>query len=191
MIHGSTGDLSLRGAVPDVPPQSGGTRWRLFLVVAAALVLAYLIPLYRLVIHSLNNTIHSHLILIPFISAYFAWQMRGQLATPLPLRSRRGRVLSVFLGLAGVAGLVCFWIGSSALSENDRLTVLIFSFVSFLAAAAVFFLGSRVARQLAFPMLLMEQFDSWIGSNYFRRIVGRAVCNKNDMQLFQGIIKCD
>ena len=40
MIHGSTGDLSLRGAVPDVPPQSGGARWRLFLVVAAALVLA-------------------------------------------------------------------------------------------------------------------------------------------------------
>src|SRR6185503_5975412 len=46
------------------------------------LILAFARPLRDLIGFSLNNQLFSHIILIPFISAYLVWQKRLQLPFP-------------------------------------------------------------------------------------------------------------
>lgn len=153
MIQGTTDTPIVQ--TPTHPSSDFGTvgRWRLFWLVSGFLPLLFSLPGLRLLKLSFENSIHSHLPLIPFISGYFAWQMRGRLA--LPQAPRGGALLlGVFLAALGlIAATYCFIFSGGTL--NDQLSLSTFALVSLLAASALLLLGGPITRQLAFPLAFL------------------------------------
>jgi exosortase C (VPDSG-CTERM-specific) len=127
---------------------------RLFLggVCFAIILLAtFAQPLLMLISHAARSKLHSHILLIPFVSAYLLYIRRDQLpknyAVDLPL---------AIVSLAGGLGVLAFtyWLdfAGRAPTNNDRLALLTFSFLCCLAAGGFFFLGRDWMRAAAFPL---------------------------------------
>ena len=128
--------------------------YRSFWIAIGFLVLCFSRVLFDLGGHALNESLHSHIILVPFISAYLVWQLRGNLPHP----QRSGFALPGIFSILGVAGLSVFAFlrfSGRILSHNDYLSLLVFSFCMFFFAVAAFFLGGAVIKKIAFPLFFL------------------------------------
>jgi exosortase C (VPDSG-CTERM-specific) len=126
-------------------------RMRWFILATCALVLGFSVPLYHLVRFAANSDLYSHIILIPFISAYLAWYHRRD----LPPYSTPARSRAVVLFGAGTALLVLFWLlalSGTTLKLEDSLALTTLSLVLFFWGICSFFLGQATLRALAFPL---------------------------------------
>jgi len=135
-------------------PGSIASGYRTFWIAVGLLILCFSRVLFDLVNHALNESLHSHIILVPFISAYLAWQFRGSLPTP----RRSGFALPGVLALVGilsVAAYAALRLSGRAPSHNDSLSLLVFSFCMFFFATAGFFLGITFIRRIAFPLVFL------------------------------------
>ena len=157
MIDGTTDNPPLHAGASQHSREADFGRWRMFAGVTLGLTLAFAISLYRLILHSLDQSIHSHLLLIPFISGYFAWQSRGAFARP-EAPGKAQALLGGLLTLLGAGAMVFYFFNGSVLSHNDQLSVSTFAYVAFLAAAALLLLGGPVSRQLSFPLAFLIFF---------------------------------
>lgn len=121
-----------------------------FAVLAVGLTLAFLKPLLAVVSYSLKTELHSHAVLIPFISAYLIWLQRRQ---PLPpvASSPALAVLPLAFGLAALKFLLFPSGDVSALPLNDYLALAVFSYLSFLWAGGLLLLGGRFLGAYSFP----------------------------------------
>jgi exosortase C (VPDSG-CTERM-specific) len=146
-----------------VPAETGAIRTsvplkqrqkRLFLggVCFAIILLAtFAQPLLMLISHAARSKLHSHILLIPFVSAYLLYIRRDQLpknyVVDLPL---------AIVSLAGGLGVLAFtyWLdfAGRAPAINDRLALLTLSFLCCLAAGGFFFFGRAWMRAAAFPL---------------------------------------
>jgi exosortase C (VPDSG-CTERM-specific) len=118
-----------------------------FVGFAVALALAYVKPLFALASNSAGTDLHSHILLIPLISAYALYIWRKEL--PRAYASSFGVAL---LPLAiGVAALLFAFKSHPPLSHNDFLSLLVFSCMCFLAAGGFVFLGRSWMAAAAFP----------------------------------------
>lgn len=142
-------------AEPDVHsarPASDLRRARWLAGAVILLTLLFALPFYNLTRLALDVSLHSHVILIPFISGYLAWQRRDQL--PFGFVSSWG-------GAAGfaVAGLGCLAWSLSGVqtgsSPADALAPLMAGWVCLILAAALAFLGAPAFRVLLFPALFL------------------------------------
>jgi exosortase C (VPDSG-CTERM-specific) len=126
---------------------------RSFWICLAVLVLCFGRVLFDLVNHSLNESLHSHILLVPFISGYLVWQLRGS----LPLPSRERSPIGVICCLLGLLTLGVFGVlrGGEPLSHNDYIAINIFAFWMFLIAAAAFTLGTAFLKAIAFPLAFL------------------------------------
>jgi len=121
-----------------------------FVVLTVVLAAAFARPLYDLVRFALHNDLYSHVLLIPFISAYLIRTSRRDLA----LNSAPARWSAVLPLVAGLGVLAGYW---SAVhsgwrpTREDYLALMVLSFLCLLAAVGFAFLGTRTLRQLAFP----------------------------------------
>jgi exosortase C (VPDSG-CTERM-specific) len=106
--------------------------------------------LIALATYAAHSTLDSYILLIPFIVAYLLWP-RLRLA---PSSSEGGTVGAILFLLAGFAALSLLWtrggIGWPA-TQNDRLTLATFAYVSFWVAGGLVFMGSKWMSALAFP----------------------------------------
>ena len=108
-------------------------------------------PLLGLANYAAHSALHSHILLIPFVSAYLLYIRRDQLpktlVTDVPLA-----VVSLAAGL-GVLVLI-YWLDfvRQRPSDNDRFALLTLSFLCFLAAGGFFFFGRGWMRAAAFPL---------------------------------------
>ena len=131
-------------------------RGRLFgcLGYAALLTVVFIKPLLSLVVHSAASNLYSHILLVPFISAYLIQLQRKQL--PREYISSPG--LTVVPLLAGLAALAAAW-GLRAsgwpLSHNDFLALMTFSFVCLLTVGGFLFLGRKWMAAAAFPIAFL------------------------------------
>jgi exosortase C (VPDSG-CTERM-specific) len=120
----------------------------------ALLTVAFIKPLLSLVVHSATSDLHSHILLVPFISAYLIRLQRKQL--PREYISSPGLAM-VFL-VAGLAALASAWgLRESGwpLSHNDFLALMALSFVCLLAVAGFLFLGRKWMAAAAFPVAFL------------------------------------
>src|SRR6266498_3407694 len=150
------------------PAIAAHRRLRGFAVFASVLTVCFAKPLFDLVQFCLKHDLYSHILLIPFVSAYLMWQAR----TELPATYERSAALAFITALSGFAVLAGYFalIGSGAiLPKNDYLAMMTFAFLAFLAAGAFFLLGANVLRTFAFPagfLLFMVPFptavENWI-----------------------------
>ena len=106
-------------------------------------------PLLALANYAAHSALHSHILLIPFVSAYLLYTRRDQLpgryVADLPLG---------MVSLAAGLGVVAFTYSSIGLApaDNGHLVLLTLSFLCFLAAGGFFFLGRGWMRAAAFPL---------------------------------------
>jgi exosortase C (VPDSG-CTERM-specific) len=118
----------------------------------AVLAIAFCQPLYALAIHAGTSDIHSHVLLIPLISAYLIFLRRSE----LPRRYTSSLVPPLIAGSLGV------WVAASSLlkasppiSHNDYLSLTTFSFLSLLVAGAFLFLGPKWVAAMTFPIAFL------------------------------------
>ena len=128
-------------------------RWRVGGCVGyfVLLTLAFLQPLTRLALYAAQSDLHSHILLIPFITGYLLYIQRGRL-----LGAHRSSIAgTVTVGGIGFTALVIAieWRGS--LSLNDELALEALAFVSFVAAGGFLFLGARWMAAKAFPVAFL------------------------------------
>ncbi|MFL6414206.1 MAG: exosortase/archaeosortase family protein [Bryobacteraceae bacterium] len=135
----------------------------IYLVIVAV---AFAQPIYRLFVYVLGTTLHSHAVLIPFITGYLISIERAS----WPRIARPSYSLGVPLIFVGIISFLAMHSGiGSALSENDRLAGFAFSFLSFIWAGGFLFLGRSwmsatafAAAFLIFMVPLPDAVASWL-----------------------------
>ncbi len=124
------------------------------LLCVGALVLAFSLPLYHLVRFSLEQDLYSHIVLIPFISLYLAWNRRKALP-PASAPARQWAVVLCALGGGFLAWRAALPLSGAAPAAEDSLALLTLSFLLLFSGIVSWFLGRRTVRALAFPMAFL------------------------------------
>jgi exosortase C (VPDSG-CTERM-specific) len=139
---------------PDELPAKFGKRKSAYLAFMAVLLVVFALPLVWLIGHVAQSNLHSHILLIPFVSFYLLNIRRGQ----LPLNYVAAPGWTALFSIIGFASLVAAWelrISPSAVSYNDDLALFAFSLVCLVAAGGFFFLGRAWMRAAVFPMVFL------------------------------------
>jgi exosortase C (VPDSG-CTERM-specific) len=116
----------------------------------ALLTLLFIQPLTRLILYASQSDLHSHILLVPFISAYLLHIWQGRLTDYHS--SITGTVAVGGLGIAALAAGI-EWRGS--LSANDELALMALAYMSFVVAGGFLFLGSKWMAAKAFPVAFL------------------------------------
>jgi exosortase C (VPDSG-CTERM-specific) len=125
------------------PDQARPFAFGIFVLV---LSLCFLGPFKSLVLLALNDDLHSHLFLVPFIAAYILYIIRDQ----LPKTYRASLPGGIFILIIGIAFLII-----ATRWQTYSLTANILSFVCFVAAGGFIFLGSQWMKAAAFPVAFL------------------------------------
>jgi exosortase C (VPDSG-CTERM-specific) len=125
-----------------------------FLLATAALIGAFASVLASLAAHAAASELHSHILLIPFISLYLFYIRRQQL--PNEYVSSLGWAALALL-IAVTAASAAFVAGrfDQHLSHNDYLALMTLSFIALLAANGFLFLGRKWMAAAAFPFAFL------------------------------------
>ncbi len=141
--------------VPQQPPrpvqvwmQRRGTT--LFWILSLLLVGAFHQPLWQLFLLSGQQRHYSHIVLVPFVSAYFLWTMRRSIFNR---QADTGRGAGALLT---VCGIVLLAVGQQlTLPSNDGLSLAIFCFLLIWSGLFGLLCGSGTLRRAAFPVLFL------------------------------------
>ena len=134
-------DLRLRGPVG-------------FLVFGVFLIAVFSKPLLALAVYAAGEELHSHILLIPFVSAYLIYIRRHALPRDYTFSVRWALIPLI----AGAISLAAAWtpgVFGRPLSQNDYLALIALSFVCFVAAGGFFFLGRKWMAAAAFPFAFL------------------------------------
>ena len=122
--------------------------WAIWIAVATA-TFAY--PLFRLMVHASDQSLHSHILLVPLVSAYLLWSNRSTLPST-GRASISGAVLTLAAGLAALAVRIAF---DGSITVNDGLALTTFGYVAMAAAGGFLFVGARWMAAAAFPLTFL------------------------------------
>lgn len=101
--------------------------------------------------YAAQSDLHSHILLVPFITGYLLYNQRGRL-----LAAYRSSIAgTVTVGGIGFAALAVGIELRQSLSVNDELALKALAFVSFVAAGGFLFLGARWMAAKAFPVAFL------------------------------------
>lgn len=150
-MHGSLEKPTLIGSEAHLADPN----WpRSFVWAGLLLVGLFAKPLAGLVQFALSDDLYSHVILIPFISAYLVWNKRASLP---PLRPALSLFGFAFVGLGFL--LLGVWfslrLGGITLAPADSLALTTSAFVALAAGLTGFFAGLKVVRSIAFPLAFL------------------------------------
>jgi len=115
------------------------------------LTLLFIKSLTTLMLHAAQSDLHSHILLVPFISGYLLYIRHGR-QLPAYRSSIAGTITLSAIGIAALAAGI-EWRGS--LSINDELALMALAYVSFLAAGGFLFFGSKWMGAAAFPIAFL------------------------------------
>jgi exosortase C (VPDSG-CTERM-specific) len=137
---------SWRNLPPPERLRAGG-----FIAYVMMLVVLFIRPLTELIMYAAQSDLHSHILLVPFVTAYLLYAQRSTLPA-VGASSAGGTAVLGGIGLAALAAATAWRTG---LSVNDELALMALSFVGLLAAGAFLFLGSRWVAAAAFPVAFL------------------------------------
>ena len=133
---------------------SRSRRIKLGIAFTGLLVACFIVPLFSLFAYAVRTELHSHILLIPFISGYLLYLRRAELPRQYWSSPAIGSVFAI-LGTGAVGLAMTLQRSAQPLSQNDHLALMAFGFVSFLAAGGCFLLGSRWMAAAAFPLAFL------------------------------------
>jgi len=151
-----SGTLPAASKIPGAFPVTAEWRRRLkFLgMLTAILLLAFCIPVYELGKLSFHSDLNSHVLLIPFISAYLAWTFRDRWMNSFVPAGR----LVLIPAAVGVVILIGYAVARSKgwhPPTADRLAVVISALLCLVWSACLLTLGRSAVWKLAFPILFL------------------------------------
>jgi exosortase C (VPDSG-CTERM-specific) len=115
------------------------------------LAVLFLQPLARLALYATQNGLASHVVLVPFISAYLFLNDRRR-----PAADYGGSLTGTFIAsAAGFAALAAVSVFGGTLSANDYLALTTAAFVSFVIAGGFLVLGASWMAGSAFPFAFL------------------------------------
>jgi exosortase C (VPDSG-CTERM-specific) len=115
------------------------------------LTLAFLGPLQALVRYALKEELHSHVLLIPVVSLYLAWQAVGT----LPGERKTSLVGGVILIVLALGVFLLPQMLGRSLSANDDHSRWAACYALLIAAGGFLFFGNPLMRALAFPFAFL------------------------------------
>jgi exosortase C (VPDSG-CTERM-specific) len=130
---------------------SGHARTVAYLGYIVLLSLFFIGPLRDLIIYAATTSIHSHILLIPFISAYLIYVLRSQLPRHYTT-CLTGALISFLCGTTAIVAASHLRDSPSTLSLNDYLSLASFAFICLLATGGFLFFGWRWMAAAAFPI---------------------------------------
>jgi exosortase C (VPDSG-CTERM-specific) len=147
--------LNLNSPAADLARTSNQSvrRLKLFALFAVLLCLAFAKPLVGLFRYTLSTELYSHVVMIPFISAYLVWLNRRD-ALPPPSSSWTS-VIPFAIGLVALNGLLFLAPQNPSWRPNDYFALTSFTFLCFLWAGALLILGTVFLRAYAFPAVFL------------------------------------
>jgi len=124
---------------------------RIFIWALFVLFLTFSWPLYQLVRFAWGSELYSHVILIPFVSAYLVWLKRPQLGWS---GIRLGRLWPIIAFSAGTGFFVWYFIEQSSPTPQlqDTLALAVYALVLFLTGICCWLLSRATLRAVAFPL---------------------------------------
>jgi len=138
------------------PARPSRFSWRLFtfLLFTAGLIAAFAGLLVSLAVHASGSQLHSHILLIPFVTAYLIYIRRKQLPNEYNF-SPGWATVAALVGLMGLIAACAPTVFGQRLSHNDYLALMASSFICLLAAGGFFFLGRKWMGAIAFPFAFL------------------------------------
>ena len=140
--------------MPDAiaPPAVAPAQYKKFALAAAALAVAFAVPLWKLFRFAVGEELQSYIPLMPLVCGYIVWTQKSQ----LPHGSAPARKPAALFGIAGIAAAA----GSvamlhSATPAQNSLALSTLALLLCLASAGCWFLGGATMRFLAFPFALL------------------------------------
>ena len=121
--------------------------WCIYLVILCG---TFALALREFVAYAAHSDVHSYVLLIPFVTAYLVYIRWKQLSRDLS--SSWGYAL--LLAAAGTGALFAS-LHFTELGQSDYMTLLALSFVCFVIAGTLLFLGSKWARSAMFPLFFL------------------------------------
>ena len=141
-------DVSLK-----LPTRTRRPLW-LFAIAIAVLVVGFGPTLYALMRFSLRTELFSHIILIPFVTAYLIWIRRE--VSKFEGRPNRWMGLALLVAGGGVLALYTISVGDGrGMVEQDQLCLKTLSFVLFFSGVVAMFVDSKTFRRVAFPLAFL------------------------------------
>jgi exosortase C (VPDSG-CTERM-specific) len=125
-----------------------------FLIFGILLVAVFGKPLFSLAVYVAGEELHSHILLIPFVSAYLISIRRHALPKDYTF-SVRCALIPLIAGAISLAAALTPGVFGRPLSQNDYLALMALSFVCFVAAGGFFFLGRKWMTAVAFPFAFL------------------------------------
>ena len=123
-----------------------------FLAFGFFLVAVFSKALLTLAVYAAGQDLHSHILLIPFVSAYLIYIRRHRLPKDYTLSVGWAMIPLI----AAAISLAAAWTpGVSGRSQNDYLALIALSFVCFVAAGGFSFLGRKWMAAAAFPFAFL------------------------------------
>ena len=121
-----------------------------FFIAAGLITLAMSPLLIPFAQYSLGNSLYSHLLLIPVVSAYLVWQAKATLPGP----SRPWRAFALIpAALAGAA--LAYRLGGAPSAPVNGMAATAFAYVMLIWAAALATLGRDTVRKTVFPLAFL------------------------------------
>jgi exosortase C (VPDSG-CTERM-specific) len=126
-------------------------RARAYTIYLVLLTLSFLHPLANLVLYAAHSDLHSHILLVPLISAYVFYIRRPGHATAYRT-SVPGTVVAAAIGFTAFATSMVW---RTSLSVNDELALTTLAFVCLVTAGGFLFFGSKWMAVAAFPFAFL------------------------------------
>lgn len=108
-------------------------------------------PLAGLLIHAIENDLHSHIPLVPFVAGYLLYLQRKPRVAAYR-SSIGGTLIAAAIGCVAIVARVAL---HESLSANDGLAVTTLAYVSFVLAGGFLFLGAERMASAAFPIAFL------------------------------------
>jgi exosortase C (VPDSG-CTERM-specific) len=135
-------------------------RFRGFVFCGLLIGVCFAKPIADLARFAVGSDLFSHVLLIPFVSAYFIWRWRAELRGAEP----RGSFWAVVPAGLSVGSLCFYWFVArpgSHLATNDYLFLTTTAFLGLVWAAALAWLGTGMVGRLWFPLALLGFMVPW------------------------------
>ena len=123
----------------------------LFIFFSVLGLLIFHTPLKEVVRLALYERFYAHMILVPFVSAYFLFLKRREIGSQADYSFKAGIILSLI-------GILLFWVEEKnglGLSQNSHLSLAVLSAFIFWIGGFVLFYGVKAFKIAAFPLLFL------------------------------------
>ncbi len=155
------GDAAVNATLARRPDAMGGPRALVWFGAAGILLtLGFARPLFDLIRFALDDSLFSHVLLIPFVFVYLIRAERARLPRDFD-GPRRGAAWPLVGGVLLLAAYWGFWRGASPLPMTDYLAIMTSAYLILQVSLAWACFGTAVIRSCAFPITFLVFMIPW------------------------------